>query len=193
MPLNSVNITAWLNDIGSQDEVFDIAPGNELFVWLYEDLRRVARSQFRKEHPGHTLSATALTHEAWFRMNDQNRTQWTNRSHFLAVASTVMRRILLHHARAKRAEMRDAALVSLTQAEHVPEPGLAPDALSVHEALLILEGIDPRAARVVELKFFGGMENAEIADALLISLATVKREWSFAKAWLAREVGRSST
>jgi RNA polymerase sigma factor (TIGR02999 family) len=142
----------------------------------------------RKELPGHTLSATALTHEAWFRMNEQTRTQWTGRSHFLAVASTVMRRILVHHAVAKRAEKRDAALVSMTHAEHVPAAELARDVVAVHEALLAFAAVDPRAASVVELKYFGGMENGEIAEALSISLATVKREWNVARAWLAREL-----
>jgi RNA polymerase sigma factor (TIGR02999 family) len=121
-------------------------------------------------------------------MNEQTRTQWASRSHFLAVASTVMRRILVHHAVAKRADKRDAVLQSLTLAENLPLAEVGADVVAVHEALLAFEQVDARAARVVELKFFGGMENAEIAEALSISVATVKREWSLARAWLAREL-----
>lgn len=162
---------------------------NDLFQWLYNDLHRVARNHMRKEHPGHTLSATALTHEAWFHMSEQTRTQWASRSHFLAVASTVMRRILVHHALAKRADKRDVHLVPLDTDMHPIATQSDPDVVAVHEALLAFEAIDARAARVVELRFFGGMENAEIAQALDISLATVKREWRLARAWLARELG----
>jgi RNA polymerase sigma factor (TIGR02999 family) len=182
------DITGWLASAGQQGGAHGAEVGNELFQWLYDDLLRMARGQMRKEHAAHTLSATALTHEAWFRMNEQTRTQWANRSHFLAVASTVMRRILVHHAVAKQAQKRDADLVSLTLAEHQPSEAIGNDLVAVHEALLAFEAIDARAARVVELKFFGGMENTEIAEALGISLATVKREWSVARAWLLREL-----
>lgn len=182
------DITGWLASAGQQGGAHGAEVGNELFQWLYDDLLRMARGQMRKEHAAHTLSATALTHEAWFRMNEQTRTQWANRSHFLAVASTVMRRILVHHAVAKQAQKRDADLVSLTLAEHHPSEAIGKDLVAVHEALLAFEAMDARAARVVELKFFGGMENTEIAEALDISLATVKREWSVARAWLLREL-----
>lgn len=182
------DITGWLTSVGEQGSPQGAEVGQELFQWLYEDLLRMARSQMRKEHAAHTLSATALTHEAWFRMNEQSRTQWANRSHFLAVASTVMRRILVHHAVAKQAQKRDADLVSLTLAEHQPSEAIGKDLVAVHDALLAFEVIDARAARVVELKFFGGMENTEIAEALDISVATVKREWNVARAWLLREL-----
>ena len=185
------DITQWLNDLNPQPEADAPAIGNELFGWLYEELHRVARGHMYREAPGHTLSATALTHEAWFRMNEQTRTQWTSRSHFLAVASTLMRRILVKHAVAKRAEKRDAALVSLTAAEHIAIGALDNDVVAVHEALLAFEAVDARAAKVVELKFIGGMENAEVAQALDISLATVKRDWTLARAWLMRELSNA--
>ena len=181
-------ITHWLNALEAGDDPHTSSVSNALFTWLYDDLYRVARNHMRKESDGHTLSATALTHESWFRMNEQSRTQWVSRSHFLAVASTVMRRILVHHAVAKRADKRDAVLQSLTLAENLPLAEVGADVVAVHEALLAFEQVDARAARVVELKFFGGMENAEIAEALSISVATVKREWSLARAWLAREL-----
>ena len=94
-------ITGWLNGAAVDGDVHGAGVSSELFNWLYQDLLRMARSHMRKEHAGHTLSATALTHEAWFRMNEQSRTQWANRSHFLAVASTAMRRILVERARGK--------------------------------------------------------------------------------------------
>ncbi len=182
------DITHWLNVLASGDGPHPPEVGNALFAWLYDDLYRVARNHMRKEHPGHTLSTTALTHESWFRMNEQTRTQWASRSHFLAVASTIMRRILVHHAAAKRADKRDVILAPLTLAENLPLASQAQDVVAVHEALLAFEAVDARAARVVELKFFGGMENSEIAEALDISVATVKREWNLARAWLLREL-----
>jgi RNA polymerase sigma factor (TIGR02999 family) len=183
-----LDITAWLNAFDAGEQPHAPAVGNSLFAWLYEDLYRVARNHMRKEHPGHTLSATALTHESWFRMTEQTRTQWASRAHFLAVASTIMRRILVHHAAAKRADKREVDMASLTQAENLALPSQDRDVVAIHEALLAFEQVDPRAARVVELKFFGGMENTEIAEALGISVATVKREWNLARAWLLREL-----
>lgn len=188
MHKDSQDITSWLNDLAATSSAPPPAVGNKLFDWLYEDLHRIARTHMHKENAGHTLSATALTHEAWFRMNEQTRTRWASRSHFLAVASTFMRRILVTHAVAKRTEKRDAALLSLTAAEHVAAAEPEVDVVAVHEALLAFERIDARAAQVVELRYFGGMENAEIAEALGISLPTVKRDWTLARAWLLREL-----
>jgi RNA polymerase sigma factor (sigma-70 family) len=166
------SLTQWL----SQFEGPDPEAGQRLFESLYEDLRRMARNHMRKENAGHTLSATALTHEAWFRMADQTRTQWRNRAHFLAVSSTMMRRILINHEQARRADKRDAELTSLTVS------GLE---------LLAFETVDPRAAKVVELRFFGGLEIDEIAEVLGISPATVKRDWTLAKSWLHRELNNN--
>ncbi len=179
-------VTQWLDSLQAPDA----AAGSRLFELLYDELRRIARSHLRREDPGHTLSATALAHEAWFRMADQNRTQWKNRGHFLAVASTMMRRILVNHELARRAAKRDAELVPVTLSG-LEQLGAPPDRdlVAVHEALLAFEAIDPRAAKVVELRFFGGLENEEIGEVLGISLATVKRDWSLARAWLHRELG----
>lgn len=166
------------------------AAASRLFELLCDDLRRLARSHMRREDSGHTLGATALAHEAWFRMAEQTRTQWKNRSHFLAVASTTMRRILVTHALAHRAAKRDAELVPVTLSG-LAELGAAPDRglVAVHEALLAFEAVGARAAKVVELRFFGGLENAEIADAPGLPRATVKRDWTLARAWLHRELG----
>jgi RNA polymerase sigma factor (TIGR02999 family) len=167
----------------------DPAAGNELFTLLYDELHRIANRHMRSESPGHTLSATALTHEAWFRLNEQTRTRWESRSHFLAMASTMMRRILVNHALARRADKRAAALVTLSEALQVADPGMPPELLQVHEALIAFEAVDTRAAKVVEMKFFGGLENEEIAEVLGLSLATVKRDWVVARAWLHRQLG----
>lgn len=178
-------VTTWLRQLGEASP----QASSRLFEMLYDELRRIARGHLRRENPGHTLSATALAHEAWFRMADQTRTQWQNRSHFLAVASTMMRRILITHEMARRADKRSAELVPVTLSG-LEQIGVAPDRdiVAVHEALLAFEAVDRRAAKVVELRFFGGLENEEVADALGISLATVKRDWAIARAWLQREL-----
>jgi RNA polymerase sigma factor (TIGR02999 family) len=179
-------VTQWLSALdGLQPQA-----ASRLFELLYDDLRRLARGHMRREDSGHTLSATALAHEAWFRMTEQTRTQWKNRSHFLAVASTMMRRILVNHAMARRAAKRDAELVPMTLSG-LEALGAAPDRdlVAVHEALLAFEAVDARAAKVVELRFFGGLENEEIAQALGLSVATVKRDWTLARAWLHRALG----
>jgi len=161
---------------------------NELFAALYGELKRSANAQMRKEYAGHTLSSTALTHETWFRMTEQTRTQWQSRGHFMGMAAIMMRRILVNHAVAKQAQKRDVAMVSLTltEAQQVAGGNSGAEVVKVHDALLAFEAVDPRAARVVELKFFGGLENEEIAELMEISLATVKRDWSLARAWLHR-------
>lgn len=179
-----VGVTQWLGELDAGSP----AAANQLFALLYDELRRIASARLRRESPGHTLSATALAHEAWFALAAQTRTQWQSRNHFLAVASTMMRRILVSHARAKQADKRDAVMVTLTDALPIAGNGQEPELLRVHEALLAFEGVDARAAKVVELRFFGGLELEEIADALGISLATTKRDWSVARAWLRRSL-----
>jgi RNA polymerase sigma factor (TIGR02999 family) len=181
----SLDVTQWLQQLGQDSP----QASSRLFEVLYDDLRRMARNHLRKENPGHTLSATSLAHEAWFRMAEQTRTQWKNRSHYLAVASTMMRRILVNHELARRADKRDAELVAVTLSG-LEQIGAAPDRdlVAVHEALLAFEEVDKRAAKVVELRFFGGLENEEVAEVLDVSLATVKRDWAVARAWLHREL-----
>jgi RNA polymerase sigma factor (TIGR02999 family) len=179
---------AALNDIPGGEAGANSAAVNQLFVALYSELKRSASAHMRKEYDGHTLSTTALTHEAWFRLTEQTRTRWQGRSHFLAMASVMMRRILVNHAVAKRAGKRDAVLSSLTLTEalNVVGDGGDADIVKVHDALLAFEQVDPRAAKVVELKFFGGLENEEIAQLIGVSLPTVKRDWALARAWLHR-------
>jgi RNA polymerase sigma factor (TIGR02999 family) len=180
------DVTVWLAQLAGGSG----AAAQQVYELLYAELHRLARAHMRREHDGHTLSATALVHEAWFRLAEQTRTQWQNRNHFMAVASTMMRRILVDHAVARRAAKRDALLeplgTTLVDSQGAP---LDHDVVAVHDALLALEAQDARAAKVVELKFFGGLEVEEIADALGISAATVKRDWALARAWLRREMG----
>jgi RNA polymerase sigma factor (TIGR02999 family) len=186
LPTDPHDVTQWLQQLDGGDS----STVDRLFSSLYSELKRSASAHMRKEYPGHTLSTTALTHEAWFRLTEQTRTQWQSRAHFLGMASIMMRRILVNHAVAKSAAKREAAMVSLTLTEALQvSQGQGSEVVNVHDALLAFEAVDPRAAKVVELKFFGGLENEEIADVLGLSLATVKRDWALARAWLHRELG----
>ncbi len=163
---------------------------NTLLPLVYGELKRIAARELRGERPGHTLCATALVHEAWVELSKLNRLQPQNRSHFLALASQAMRRVLIDHAVARRAQKRGGGL----------QPGpLLDDAVAMVDAraaeLLDLDGaldrlgaLDERQARVVECRFYGGMTIEETADALDVSPATVKREWTLARAWLNREL-----
>ena len=156
---------------------------------VYDELRRVAQSFLRRERPDHTLQATALVNEVYLRLVRENDIDWQGRAHFFAVASQVMRRILIDHARVARAQKRPqpGARVELTDSLAWAE-NRADELVALDEALERLAALDPRQARVVELRFFGGMSREEIAAVLGVSLGTVKRDWLLAKAWLEREV-----
>lgn len=183
------DITGWLDALENPaQEANDSSTVNQLFAALYGELKRSAASHLRKEYSGHTLSATALTHESWERLAAQNKNQWASRGHFLAMASIMMRRILVNHALAKQAFKRDVPMVSLTltEAQQVAGEAGSQDITRIHDALLAFEQVDPRAAKVVELKFFGGLEIEEIAALLGVATATVKRDWTLARAWLFR-------
>ena len=170
----------------------DQSAADQLVPAVYEELRRHAERAMRREGGEHTLQATALVHESYLRLVDQRRVQWRNRAHFFAIASTVMRRILVDHARARLTAKRGggAAPVSLAAAEPAtPEGTDEADLLALHEALEKLAVLDPDQARLVELRYFGGLTIEETAEALAVSPATVKREWALARAWLRRELG----
>ena len=162
----------------------------DVFPLIYEELRRLAQQQLRREPDGHTLSPTALVHEAYMRLVDYSRLEWANRAHFMAVASTAMRRILVDHARAHRSLKRGggAPMVSLDAAELGTEQR-AELLVAMDEALERLKAVEGRQAQVVECRFFGGMTEEETAEALGIGLRTVKRDWARAKVWLQRELG----
>lgn len=162
---------------------------DELIALVYDDLRRQARRVMRRERPGHTLRPTALVAEAYLRLCEAPRIDWKDRSHFFAVAARVMRRVLVEHARARKAGKRGggATLLSLDEALDAPAArGLDFEALE--DALGRLEALDERQARIVELRFFGGLTIEETAEALDASPATVKREWAAARVWLYSEL-----
>jgi RNA polymerase sigma factor (TIGR02999 family) len=165
--------------------------GNELIQAVYDRLHRMAAYYLRQEHPGHTLEATALVHELYLKMFSSKPVQWQDRAHFFAVAAQQLRRILVDHARAARAEKRggDRMKISITAVKNLPLPK---DILDIDEALRSLENLDPRAAAGVELRFFAGLKETEIAEALGISPATLHRDWKFARAWLLSQLGESN-
>jgi len=185
------DITGWLRYLGSAAEGTAYAQAAERVAQaLYAELRRAARSQLRREAREHTLGTTALVHEAWLRLAAQDRTVWKSRQHFLAMAAMLMRRILVDHALAARAAKRSADLLPLgTTVLELHAAPLDADVVAVHEALLALATQDCRAAQVVELRFFGGLEIEEVAQVLDLSPATVKRDWTLARAWLRRALG----
>jgi RNA polymerase sigma-70 factor (ECF subfamily) len=154
---------------------------------VYAELRRLAAGYLRGERPGHTLQPTALVHEAYLRLVQQHRMDWSNRAQFVGMAAVMMRRILVNHARERVAGKRGGG------AEHVPltlaGEGIGVSEVSLldlHDALCRLSDLDPRKGQIVELKFFAGLTTSEIAETLALSAATVERDWAFARAWLSR-------
>jgi RNA polymerase sigma factor (TIGR02999 family) len=162
---------------------------DELTPLVYQELRRIAGGQLRSERPGHTLQATALVHEAYMKLVGQREVAWQNRAHFFGIAAQVMRRILLDYAKERVRDKRGGAMrqTLLDEALLVSEDR-ASSLVVIDEALTRLELLDPRQAKVVELRFFGGLTVEETAEAMGISAPTVKREWAMAKAWLYREL-----
>jgi len=160
-----------------------------VFPLIYDELRRLARLQLQREPDGHTLSPTALVHEAYMRLIDYSRIEWTGRAHFLAVAATAMRRILVDHARGHRSVKRGGMLrrVSIDSVELGTEDR-AELLIAIDDALGRLKEVDARQAQVVECRFFGGMTEEETAEALGIGLRTAKRDWAKAKSWLHKEI-----
>jgi RNA polymerase sigma factor (TIGR02999 family) len=155
---------------------------------IYDELRRLARRYVRQERPGHSLQATALVNEAYMRLVDYKRMQWQDRAHFFAVSAQLMRRILVDHARRHNLK-RGAAVTHVSLDDAASMPGEAPsDLLALDDAMTALAQLDPRKARVVEMRFFGGLSVEETAAVLSVSEVTVMRDWSSAKAWLYREL-----
>jgi len=163
----------------------------QMFVVVYNELRQLAARKLRGERNDHTLSTTALVHEAWLVLNKLNRIQWQNRGHFLAVAAQAMRRILIDYAVARGRQKRGGGqvVVSLDDGDALAiAHDRADELVELEEALERLQAINERQAKVVECRFYGGMSVEETADALEVSPATVKREWAIARAWLNREM-----
>jgi len=168
----------------------DPEAANQLMDLVYADLHRIAAREMRRERPGHTLQTTAVLHEAYLRIFRGEPVAWKDRAHFYASAATQLRRVLVDHARRAHSEKRGGQGVTLSLGEFdVGDPGLDVRLLALNEALAKLEALDPRAAKVVELRFFGGVSEADAAEVMGISVATLKRDWDFAKTWLAAQLG----
>lgn len=154
---------------------------------IYGELRELAQRLMRGESPGHTLQPTALVHEAYLRLTEQDRVHWRNRNHVLGVAAQLMRRVLVDHARAHKAAKRGGAETRVPLDEAVASvTGGSVDLLDLDDALNHLAELDPRQARIVDLRYFGGLSIEDTAEVMSLSPATVKREWQMARAWLHR-------
>lgn len=154
---------------------------------VYRELYQLARAYLRRGRPGQSLQPTALINEAYLRLLDQSPPQWENRAHFFGIAARLMRMILVDHARARQAAKRGGGAAAITLDDFMAvSPGRAPDVLEVHEALDRLAEVDERKARVIELRYFGGMDREEVAAALDLTVATVKRDLRLGEAWLRR-------
>ena len=163
---------------------------DELYPLVYDELHRLARRYMSRERQGHTLQTTALINEAYVRLVDQKNVHWANRSHFFAISAQIMRRILIDHARRHQYAKRGggARQVSLDEAATVVMPDQSGELLRLDEALKSLAEMDPRRSQVVELRYFGGLNNEEIAGVLRISENTVTRDWNMARAWLYQQL-----
>jgi RNA polymerase sigma-70 factor (ECF subfamily) len=169
--------------LGDQDAA------NQLIELVYGDLHRIAAREMRREHGEHTLQTTAVLHEAYLRIFRSEPVEWKDRGHFYAVAAQQLRRVLVDHARRAHSEKRGGGIVKLSLWESDGSAvGVDERLLALEEALVRLEDLDPRAAKAVELRFFGGLTEADAAEVLGISVATLKRDWDFAKTWLAAQL-----
>ncbi len=182
---SELSVTTWLHRLreGDPDALGRLLP------LVYDELRVLARSQLRGERTAHTLSATALVHEAYLRLTERDRLSPGDRRHFFAIAAQAMRRVLIDHARARKRIKRGGGqeLVPLEESEFLTSEA-ADELLSLDEALQRLTAANERAARVVEQRFFAGLTLEETADVLGVSLKTVQRDWMLARAWLRKEV-----
>jgi len=176
-------LIAWSN--GDQAALEQLTP------LVYSELHRLAHRYLGRERKGHTLQTTALVHEAYLRLIDQKEVRWQNRAHFFAIAAQMMRRILVDYARSRNVAKRggDARQVSLDEAMDVSDERAA-DVIALDEALKSLSDLDQRKGRIIELRFFGGLSIEETAEVLGVSPGTVMRDWTFAKAWLQREINK---
>lgn len=167
---------------------------DELVPLVYQELKRLAHARLRFERADHTLTTTALVHEAYLRLAEVHRVRWQDRAHFLAMASRVMHRVLVEYARRRTAQKRGGRQYRVELDEEQPIPdAYAAQVLELHDALVRLEEINPRLREILEQRYFGGLTLEETAEALAVSLTTVKRELRFAKAWLSMEMSTEPT
>ena len=163
---------------------------NQILPHIYDELRRLASSYLRRERSNHTLQPTALVHEAYMKLIDQSRVKWQNRAHFFGIAAQVMRRILMDHARKHTAEKRggEAELLPIEEEILIVSHDKSAELIALDDALQQLAEMDERKAKIVELRYFGGLSIEETAEVLGVSVPTVNREWRMAKAWLYSEI-----
>src|SRR5919112_4078030 len=165
---------------------------DRLVPQIHRELRKLAASYLRKERPDHTLQPTALVNEAYLRLVDQTRVNWQNRAHFFGIAAQMMRRILIDHARAQKADKRLGKVEKLQLDENIDKAAeLGDDLVALDEALQDLAAMDPKLARLVELRYFGGLTFEETAEVLGVSVITAKRHWELARSWLYRHLSRT--
>jgi RNA polymerase sigma-70 factor, ECF subfamily len=189
MESSTGDITYLLNRLANGDQ----QAAAQLVPLVYDELRRLAVRRLRHERPNHTLQATALVHEAYMKLAAQRGARWQNRAQFFAVASQAMRRILVDYARTQQRTKRGGKQLRVTLEEVcVVSPEISEEILAVDESLARLEQLDPRQARVVELRYFTGLNTEEAAEALGISAKTVTREWNVARAWLYADLKESN-
>jgi RNA polymerase sigma-70 factor, ECF subfamily len=167
---------------------------SDLMPLVYEELRRIAAAHLARERLDHTLQPTALAHEAYLKLVDQTRAKWKDQAHFLAIAAQVIRRILIDHARSHRAVKRDGGRrLTLSAAEGLAAPNQEVDVIALEDALECLAQLNPRQAKVVELRFFASLDVEQSAEVLGVSPRTIKGDWRFARAWLQRKLGMGRT
>lgn len=162
---------------------------NSLFPVVYNELQQMAQNQLKNERKGHTINATSLVHEAYFKLIDQKYVTWQNRAHFFGIAGQAMRRILINYANSRSAQKRGSGLADITLADNFEANFIKPDELiDLDKALHNLEQINERQSKIIEYWFFVGLTHEEIAEVIGMSLPTVRRDWRLARAWLSREL-----
>lgn len=179
-------VTRLLVDWGNGDQ----AALDELIPLVYDELRRLAGRYMRRESKGHTLQTSALVNEAYLRLVDQKNVKWQNRAHFFGVASQLMRRILVDHARNRSRAKRGGGAQMVSLAEQAVISKEVTDVIALDDALKNLAEMDKRKSQIVEMKFFGGLTTEEVAEVLKVTSRTVEREWRKAKAWLNRAISK---
>lgn len=189
-PPASPEITQLLLAWGSGDK----AALDALMPIVYDELRKLAKRYMRRQNPGHTLQTTALVNEAYLRLIDSSRVRWQDRTHFFAIAAQLMRRILVDFARARNSLKRGGEQIQITLDERIEAPfEKETNLVALDEALQKLAKMSRRQSQIVELRYFGGLSEEEIAETLEISTRTVRRDWSLARAWLYRELSQHTT
>jgi RNA polymerase sigma factor (TIGR02999 family) len=187
MPSSTVDVTGLLSAWGRGEA----SALKRLIPVVYQDLRRMAHQNIARERSGHTLQTTELINEAYLRLIDSQRVRWQDRAHFFAVAAKLMRRVLVDYARSRNFQKRGAGIRTVSLAENLEAaPGKSPDLVLLDQALEALAAVDFRKSRVVEMKFFGGLNVDEIAEVLKVSPQTVLRDWKLSKTWLLHELAR---